>query len=408
MKQILPFLFFLFLGNAVFAQSPGDFLFTGMYADTPDGFAIVVISSLPGSTNIYFTDDEWTGTSLNTTEGTVTWTTPAAGVVAGTLITFPNVSTSASGESTPVTASSGSPGTAIETGTMSISGANEAILAYVGSFQSPTTFIAAISNETISTNPGGLSLAGTDLDLATNTIEFELDEDSMTFDYINSPCAAPGMNAACVAAILDESNWITDLGSADLTDVNDQSTVSFLALPVQLTSFVGYAKDKATVLEWETENEVNNDYFSVQKSTDGKEFQEIAVEYGAGTTEETQRYSFVDERPYSGVNYYRLKQVDYDGQFAYSEIISVNFDREEIISIAPNPVRETLTISNQEVWNGEVELVVYSINGQVLQTVRYDNPDNRISLNVQDLDLGMYHIQITANNQVTTQRFVKN
>lgn len=196
--------------------------------------------------------------------------------------------------------------------------------------------------------------------------------------------------------------------TSDQPEFGEVTISNAVALPVNLTNFHAKPAHNSVELTWLTEAEFNNDYFYLQKSTDNRNFQEVAIVQGAGTTYEAQDYSYLDERPANGVNYYRLKQVDYDGQFAYSEIISVNFKSDSDISITPNPVKDRLNIANAEKWKGTVDLLVFAVNGQVVQRAQYDNPDQSIALDIQDLRAGMYHVQIISNNQTIIQRFVKN
>lgn len=179
-------------------------------------------------------------------------------------------------------------------------------------------------------------------------------------------------------------------------------------LPVELITFDAKSTSKNVSLLWKTASETNNDYFSIQRSSNGKDFQEIAVQKGAGTTFIAQNYSFIDERPENGLNYYRLMQMDYDGQFDYSDVLTIDFNNNGTISIFPNPAKETLHITNQDVWDGKVKLAVYNLNGQLLKTIQRDNPDGDILLDIQDLNTGLYQLQIISNNQVVTQRFIKN
>ena len=123
-----------------------------------------------------------------------------------------------------------------------------------------------------------------------------------------------------------------------------------VALPISLISFTG--KNSVTgldknknILSWSTASEQNNDYFNIEKTKDGKDWNSIARENGAGNSTTQLYYSFVDDNVESGINYYRLKQTDYDGKFKYSETISID-NRGGQIS---KEVYRTLNIMGQEV-----------------------------------------------------------
>ncbi|MFA0964861.1 T9SS type A sorting domain-containing protein [Roseivirga sp. BDSF3-8] len=100
-------------------------------------------------------------------------------------------------------------------------------------------------------------------------------------------------------------------------------------LPVNLVSFTGQVKDRSAVLRWTTATEKNNDYFEVQHSADGTDFTTIGIVDGQGDSNELINYSFIDHQPVLSNNYYRLKQVDFDGMFEYSKVI--------ILTLQPKP-----------------------------------------------------------------------
>ncbi len=98
-------------------------------------------------------------------------------------------------------------------------------------------------------------------------------------------------------------------------------------LPVKLLYFDALSKDGQVQLKWATGQEVNNDYFQVERSADGQAFLPLSNPVpGVGTTEELQRYELMDESPLPGLSYYRLKQVDFDGRFEYSDVLSVQME----------------------------------------------------------------------------------
>lgn len=116
-----------------------------------------------------------------------------------------------------------------------------------------------------------------------------------------------------------------------------------IILPIELKSFTGYHNGHDVELEWITSSEYNNDYFTIQRTPDGKVFEDIAIVDGAGTTQEQQFYSFVDRSPYKGTSYYRLKQTDFDGKFEYSDIISMRYGKKGVL------LMKTYNLMGQEV-----------------------------------------------------------
>ncbi|SFE81501.1 beta strand repeat-containing protein [Thermoflexibacter ruber] len=132
---------------------------------------------------------------------------------------------------------------------------------------------------------------------------------------------------------------VTPIRRSGFTNFSDITLISpSVILPVELISFQALAQENAALLTWETVWERGNDYFEVQKSTNGKNFFGIGRVQGKGTSQNKNFYQLIDNEPFKGINYYRLKQVDLDGKVNYSKIISLYFSGgEEIFNIFPNP-----------------------------------------------------------------------
>lgn len=117
-------------------------------------------------------------------------------------------------------------------------------------------------------------------------------------------------------------------------------------LPVELLSFSANKNNTQVLVKWTTQTETNNDYFEVQRSTDALSFESLTRISGTNSNQIT-NYNYTDKYPHSGVNYYRLKQVDFDGKTTYSDIVSVNF-RITSTQIFPNPVEDTFIIQSEK------------------------------------------------------------
>lgn len=116
-------------------------------------------------------------------------------------------------------------------------------------------------------------------------------------------------------------------------------------LPVELAFFKGELGQKELVtLKWQTLSEKNNDRFSIEHSIEGEVFNRIGEIDGAGTTTEIQNYTFTHHTPSAGVNYYRLKQVDFDGTFEYSKVVAINAPGSNDIFAFPNPAKDKITL----------------------------------------------------------------
>ncbi|MBC5775902.1 T9SS type A sorting domain-containing protein [Pontibacter sp. KCTC 32443] len=182
-------------------------------------------------------------------------------------------------------------------------------------------------------------------------------------------------------------------------------------LPVELTSFEGKATESGINLEWETASELNNSHFDVERSPDGNHFSSIGTVQGSGTTSLPASYKLTDKDPLKGINYYRLKQVDYDNAFSYSKTIAVHWETGDAMQVMllPNPCRNgdcTITLSN--VANTETLVQLKDMAGRVVysKTVKGDSHALELPLNELKQYRGLYFLSATAGNKVVYQRIV--
>lgn len=136
-------------------------------------------------------------------------------------------------------------------------------------------------------------------------------------------------------------------------------------LAVKLISFKAVLKNNSGILNWITENELNNDYFDVQRSEDGINFYKKGSVKGNGTTAVSHYYQFIDDlKTNASVIYYRLKIVDLNGRFSYSKIVAIQLN--EKYSVYPNPFVDKINISLNMPENGNVQYRILSIDGKVI------------------------------------------
>jgi hypothetical protein len=176
-------------------------------------------------------------------------------------------------------------------------------------------------------------------------------------------------------------------------------------LPVEWLSFACSKTSTGTVkLTWITASESNSDYFSIEKSKDGLSFQSIGKTKASGTTNNTNRYIYEDSSINSGRAYYRLKQVDLDGKFEYSEVCYVNSPVEEYtLKIYPNPGSNTVYID----LDGEEALSFSVLNnlGQKLSVPSYDGDAKKV-LDTSNLTAGFYIIEVTIDRKVFKEKIM--
>jgi len=184
-----------------------------------------------------------------------------------------------------------------------------------------------------------------------------------------------------------------------------------IALPVELTSFTAQTTSEGVRLSWTTASELNNSGFEVQRSTNQTNWATLGFVRGAGTTTEAQSYSFVDASA-SGRVFYRLKQVDFDGQFEYSNIIEVNAGVPKTFALEqnyPNPFNPSTAISYQLPVAGNVSLKVFDMLGKEVATLvnaRQEAGAYTVNFNANNLSSGVYFYRLQAGNFVQTRKMM--
>lgn len=181
-------------------------------------------------------------------------------------------------------------------------------------------------------------------------------------------------------------------------------------LPVELNYFYGEQVDNRYVeLQWSTTQEEINSHFEVEKSIDGNRFETIGAIAGSGTTNETQFYSFKDEIPLPGINYYRLKQIDFDGEFTFSDVIALKVDKESKLeyTLYPNPTVEELNIRFLDVFEAEMTLYIKDVNNRIIKKEKVAPASLKHTLDVSDLQSGVYNITLWSRNIRSSAFFVK-
>jgi len=190
--------------------------------------------------------------------------------------------------------------------------------------------------------------------------------------------------------------------------------VGGVPLPIELTSFTADVVDNAFInLEWITKSEINNDYFTIEKSADGRLFEMVGIIDGAGNSTTINNYSMQDMNPYKGTSYYRLKQTDYDGEFKYSDMVAVEIaNLFDDLTIFPNPVEGLafLSFSSAISLTTVTSVSIYDISGRNVSSNDYlaNKGNNKFVLETEELTQGMYFLTISNGLEVTTIKFVKN
>ncbi len=189
-------------------------------------------------------------------------------------------------------------------------------------------------------------------------------------------------------------------------------------LPIELVYFNAKLNDENTVdLSWSTASEINNDYFTIERSADASHFAEVMKKQGAGNSTHTLYYSAVDPNPLSGYSYYRLKQTDYDGHSTYSGIKSVNnamtgkYESElKLIAVSPNPFTEKFKVAFTMKKAGAVTLELVNSSGKIVATEimqAFEGPNTYNFIEGQKLSQGIYFINLICNDKKISQKIIK-
>ncbi len=171
-------------------------------------------------------------------------------------------------------------------------------------------------------------------------------------------------------------------------------------LPITLINYDVKLVNDIAVNTWATATEINNDYFTVEKSRDAINFERVEIVEGAGNSNQILHYSCNDNNPLPGISYYRLKQTDFDGKFSYSKIVAVEFEDLPENVIYPNPFNTSLNIRLDEVPLPDNNTVfkIYSLTGAEVVSMPLKN--QRTTIKAVDIPAGAYYYKIEVNGQL--------
>ncbi|MBP6236357.1 MAG: T9SS type A sorting domain-containing protein [Saprospiraceae bacterium] len=431
MKQwFITFLMALVAITAKSQVSPGDIAFIGFNEDSPvDGFAIITLNSIPGNASINFTDEGINSATTWNGNGEDHWqfTAPSGGIACGTIISFTENITNV----LTITGVSGATMSHLSgTGLFNLSGGDQ-MLAYtvsvpgVPASPSSATFIAGITLDDGNGSPtcldpitgwsadGGCigssvnrSLVPSGLTNGVNCISLY---PSIGTERDNSKfiVTLTGTSTALRAAINNRSNWTgDDVSNYDISPSGYATpSVTCVPLPIVLTGFhIEKDINQYVHISWTTASEVNNDYFEIENSTDGQEWQFVSKISGKGNTTTSQYYTYVDQKPFSGTSLYRLKQVDFDGQMSFTPIKSISFDKlrnNKPFQITPNPVTHQLSILGEYTEDSQIQ--IFNAHGRKMDGLIFHKEQESINVDVSHLPAGLYLLHIHGESL----RFIK-
>lgn len=178
-------------------------------------------------------------------------------------------------------------------------------------------------------------------------------------------------------------------------------------LPIELTYFnASNIEDSKVRIDWTTASERNNDYFTIERSIDGKIFHEIERVKGANNSLEELNYTTFDYRPNFGMNYYRLSQTDNDGVKKSFDIDAVMIGAEEEILIVPNPNNGKFFVVSKNGTHGENNIVITDMEGRIVfsETTKLHHKENGFEINLANLMAGTYILTVRSENKITQSK----
>lgn len=187
-----------------------------------------------------------------------------------------------------------------------------------------------------------------------------------------------------------------------------------VTLPLKLISFAGMLQQSSVNLKWTTDAEKNVSHFVIEKGYDGKNFSDAATVFAFGNTNQEKDYSYTDNLGASknSVIYYRLRCVDIDGKYTYSEVRVIRLGNTEYMTTVqayPNPFMNELRITLPQAMQGkELKLELYNAGGQMVQSKRTAIASQTETLNTSGIERGFYVIRITSGTEKVQCKVIKN
>jgi Secretion system C-terminal sorting domain len=265
-------------------------------------------------------------------------------------------------------------------------------------------FVAAFNGVTFGQCPNTASLSNNAkcLGLVWNTLPSSL-------PTINSYTYSSGAGSNVSPAIYYESPG----NSNGCNTYNTPFTGSFViagvtcnyssgVLPVLFSSITIKQTEDINQISFATASETNNDFFTIERSADARYFENIGEIKGAGNSASEISYTYTDEKPLTGINYYRIKQTDYDGQYSYSEIRSVRHKGLSHVSVTPRTTEGRLDITTEL---EDYTIAIYNVAGQEVKRMVGMSLDQSIS--VESLNAGVYFVKIYSRAESEMVRIAK-
>ena len=197
------------------------------------------------------------------------------------------------------------------------------------------------------------------------------------------------------------------LNTKNITVIPVEIENTVTVLPITLINFSGTQSNNGNQLNWKTASEKNNSHFDLERSEDGKRFEKIITIKANGNTNAQQSYSYLDKASPFEITYYRLKQVDIDGKFNYSNTIAVQSDYEEKFSLYPNPFKDEINIVVSDDFKNDTKVYLYDMFGRI-QNIPFTINKTYINLKTNNLPIGNYVLKVVNGEAIFNKVIIKN
>ncbi len=209
----------------------------------------------------------------------------------------------------------------------------------------------------------------------------------------------------------------TDIYSYNMTTLDgEQANLQYedgecgIGLPIELLAFEGWNEGTYNQLVWKTATEENSDYFEVQRSSNGTDFTRIGEVEAAGNSLQVRSYDFQDNQPIIGLGYYRLKMIDLDGSFEYSNVVAIAIKLRDNTAVFPVPAFDALNVVYDAAVTGEITVNMVDALGKIMMTNVENTAQgfNQFRYDISQLPAGAYFINVVDGSEAPIVRpFIK-
>jgi hypothetical protein len=195
------------------------------------------------------------------------------------------------------------------------------------------------------------------------------------------------------------NDWVLKNNIAQLYRLTLASNITN-PLPIKLASFTANLVNRQTQLQWVTADEMNSSYFDVLRSQDGATFNKLLSVPAQGNSTLQHTYNAVDANPFTGINYYRLKEVDMDGNPTLSPIVNVTLNGGSSYSVFPNPASGIINLNINLISSQQASIGLYDANGRLIEEkdVQLSPGSNQLKWDISKLANGIYFLKFSSTS----------